>query len=558
MKTHRKLSKVLALCLAVLMTACLFSTTALAITEDETGIISVSGVKVGATATAYRLMNVDYNYTADQPVQPVYTWTDAVADWVRKEFSGYIGAGATEGKAADNSVQIAFSTATTEEIALFYDKLAAAIKLDNVTISAEDQGSVTIMTADEGKTTGSGEIADLPMGNYLILIYDSVNIYKPSAVNLVPTYNEENQKWEMTSPAEVELKSELPQISKTVGEDKTATSANIGESITFKIEADVPDYPANSIATDYYISDILLNGLTFNTDSIEVRGVTADNETGTLLGDEGEDAAYTIVYERPTGEEAVKKSSFTLNFDYDKIKQYSTIRVTYTATLNESAVLGTAGNPNNAYLDYSNDPYTQNSYGTDNSTATVYTYGMDISKVDEEQKDGVDVPLSGAKFELYTSAADAEAGNNKITFVGSAGSYRRATATDPEVNTTTTLEVDSDTANLGKLILTGLKEGTYYLKETEAPAGYNLLAAPAEVTIKDVDIDNALDGAVEGAAEGNEAYILVRVENDDGFQLPVTGGIGTILFTAVGVALMGTALVLLLVVVIKKRKTATR
>ena len=109
----------------------------------------------------------------------------------------------------------------------------------------------------------------------------------------------------------------------------------------------------------------------------------------------------------------------------------------------------------------------------------------------------------------------------------------------------------------GKLTIKGLSEGTWYLKEITAPDGYNLLASPVKVTIEDKD-GEALDGKVSGAAANatGEAVALVTltVENDDGFQLPVTGGMGTILFTAVGILLMGAAVILLIFAVRKNRK----
>ena len=93
------------------------------------------------------------------------------------------------------------------------------------------------------------------------------------------------------------------------------------------------------------------------------------------------------------------------------------------------------------------------------------------------------------------------------------------------------------------------------MKETKAPDSYNLLASPVEVTITDTDA-GMLDGKVDNAkGENGEdvALVTLMVENDDGFRLPVTGGIGTILFTAVGVVLMGAAVVLLIVVFKKKK-----
>ena len=94
MKTQRrKQFKALTLCLALLMAISLFSTTVFAIGQDEKGTITVSGVEAGVTVSAYRLMDVAYDYTANQPVEPVYTWTNEVANWVRANYSSYIGVG---------------------------------------------------------------------------------------------------------------------------------------------------------------------------------------------------------------------------------------------------------------------------------------------------------------------------------------------------------------------------------------------------------------------------------------------------------------------------------
>ena len=123
---------------------------------------------------------------------------------------------------------------------------------------------------------------------------------------------------------------------------------------------------------------------------------------------------------------------------------------------------------------------------------------------------------------------------------------------------TTTLVVGSGAkgSTLGKLTLKGLDETDWYLLETKAPNGYNLLASPIKVTITDADGD-ALDGKVSGAAVDAEgeavALVTLFVENDDGFRLPVTGGMGTILFTAIGVVLMGTALILMVISIRKKK-----
>ena len=525
MKTNGKGSKVLAFCLTLLMAVGLFGTTAFAIASNGTGTITVSDVEDSVTVSAYRLMDVKVNENG-QPQEPVYTWVDAAASWVRTNYSAYIGTG------TDNSVQAAFSTASAENIAAFYDALAAAIKTTN--------NPLNIPVA--GTCTGSGSIASLTMGNYLILIENGMRVYRPSAVNLVPEWKE--TEWVM-SDATIEVKSSEPTITKTVN-GKEADNASIGDTVSFVIVTDVPQFPENAPAKNYAVSDILPDGLT-RTGSIRVSGVTGTASDPLTEGD-GND--YTQGSARPN---SGGDSTFTLTFDYAKISIYEKIRIEYTATLNGNAVLGETGNVNNAYLDYSNNPYTQTDWESKSDSAKVYTYGMDISKVD---KDDHDTFLAGAEFELYATEEGTADKTNAIAFVMlSEGVYRKAAASD--TSTTTTLQVGAKDSLTGKLTIKGLAEGTWYLKEITAPDGYNLLASPVKVTIEDKDGD-VLDGKVSGAAANatGEAVALVTltVENDNGFQLPVTGGMGTILFTAVGILLMGAAVILLIFAVRKNRK----
>lgn len=539
MKTKGKVSRVTAFIMTLLMAVSLLCATAFAFGPDETGAITVNNVEYNVTVSAYRLMDVKVNENG-QPQEPVYTWTDEVADWVRKNYPDYIG------EAEDNSVQDAFSAeAETGDIAEFYDALAAAIKTT--------AGPLEITAA--GTCNGSGIIGNLSMGNYLILIENGMKVYRPSAVNLVPVWDTESGQWEM-SDATVEVKSSEPTISKTVNADtgsdsagKEADNANIGDTVSFEIVADVPKFPANALAKNYAVSDILPTGMTLDGDSIEVYGVSGETDAPLEAGDDG---AYTLGNARPN---SGGESSFTLTFAYDKISSYKKIRVTYSAVLNGNAVLGTSGNVNNAYLDYSNNPYVAENWKDKTDSAAVYTYGIDISKVDKADHGNF---LAGAEFELYASKDAAEAGTEeeKIVFVKEPeGVYRRALA--EETDTTTTLVVGENATLKGRLTVKGLAEGTWYLKETKAPGGYNLLASPVEVVIADAE-GGALDGQVTGAAAGASgeaaALVTLTVENDNGFRLPVTGGAGTVLFAVGGAVLMSAAVICFIAV--SKRKNA--
>ena len=214
--------------------------------------------------------------------------------------------------------------------------------------------------------------------------------------------------------------------------------------------------------------------------------------------------------------------TFTLAFadSYVANKVGQDIVVTYTATLNENAVV--AGNKNSATLHYSNKQ-------TVNKETTTYTYEFDLLKVD-----GADHKLlNGAEFKLY----DAENGGSVIKVVPVAGGYR--VANGDETGAVDTIKVD------GKVHISGLDKTTYWLEETKAPDGYNKLTER-----KPVNLTNGSNNTTLTSDTWSEADHGVAVENNAGAILPGTGGMGTTLFYVIGGGLMVAAVVLL---VTKKR-----
>ena len=145
--------------------------------------------------------------------------------------------------------------------------------------------------------------------------------------------------------------------------------------------------------------------------------------------------------------------------------------------------------------------------------------------------------LKGAEFELSSDST-------KLYFVKTAsGVYYQANQSD--AGATTNLVVDEN----GKLALYGLDEGTYSLSETKAPDGYNKSAEAKTITIKDANMDGALDDE-----EGTTGIYKLTFPNSSGFQLPVTGGAGTVAFVAGGIVFVGLG-ILLLVAVAKKNNS---
>lgn len=565
----KKLHRWAALCLTLALTFCL----ALPVWADEPETYQITSATKGTitltwdagdtegntvTATAYQVISVNYDYDVDVPKNPEFTWVEAVRLWVNSGYSAYI-------NGTDGSVTESFNTETVraETMKAFADAMANAIRKGDISTQAAKTGT---------SSSDSLQLTDLDMGAYLILLEGGTKIYEPVFVSIVPTWNEGSSSWELNNLSQsATVKSQALTLTKTVYDKDNLTTpltedeyqagiagtskyaqVSIGDTVTYMLVANVPDYPANATATGYQISDDLPSGMTLNNASVQVYGMATgslNTEAGTPLT-AGTGEAYTLTTTdatRPgTGTTSV---DFNLEFDYSKIKNYDKIRVVYTATANSNIyVVGqnsnTTGNQNTAYLDYNNNPYevTPISWKNAEDTATVYTYGIKVNKVDDEGQ-----ALSGAKFTLSANAN----GDTPIEFVGSNGTYCKATSDETGV---TEIEVDSN----GLLTLSGLDAGTYYLTETKAPGGYNKLSAPILVEIKDLK-NGIADAEPKGPngkpeytpanraeTEANDGYVPLTVVNSKGFTLPSTGGMGTVLFTAIGIVLMGGGLVLLL------------
>lgn len=282
----------------------------------------------------------------------------------------------------------------------------------------------------------------------------------------------------------------------------TTNDAKIGDTVEFKITIHV-----EAGAKNYVVTDTMEKGLSFDSKTLTV---TCNGATATLNSD------YSLELDK-------NNTTFTLTFDDNYVagKVGETIVVTYAATLNENAVV--AGNKNSATLHYGNKQ-------TVKSETTTYTYEFDLLKVDGSDKKLLD----GAEFKLY----DAKNDGSVIKVVPVAGGYRVSNGN--EAGATETIAVTG-----GKVHISGLDKTTYWLEETKAPDGYNMLTER-----KPVDLTNGSNNTTLTSDTWSEANHGVAVENNAGTVLPSTGGMGTTLFYVVGGGLMVAAVVLL---VTKKR-----
>ena len=529
MKGKTKFSKIIALAISLMLTLTMFSTYSFAnITETtDTRDITVSGIETGTKVSAYQLTTVNYDYTADQPQSTPYTWNASVKTWVDTNFSSY----------SDPENFYKTVTSDSAEANEFYSSLAAAIKGGAVTLTAKEQtatGTPTSYPVVEESLDGTVTFEDCEMGTYLILIENGYMVYTPSVVNLTPEYNNETHEWELPASVAVRVKATNPQITKTVTDDTlNKDSYGTKDEISFKIVGDVPTYLANSLSKTYVISDKLEGGLALVDGSIEIYGQNGDAEPVELTATEDYTLTTDGTAQRPNGVQG--EVDFAINFVYDNISAYDKVIVEYKAKLTQgtTTVVGGTGNSNKAYLDYSNNPYITSSIQTQETPdIIVYTYGAEVTKTDKS----TGATLSGAEFNL-------KKGEEILYFVKTTdGVYYVANSTD--AGATQTLAVDTN----GKLYINGLDIGTYSLVETKAPEGYNKSNTPAAITITDDNVDGILDNA-----DGTGIF-KVTFPNSQGFQLPVTGGMGTVAFVAGGIVFIGLGITLLVVAVKKNRK----
>ena len=482
-------ARVLAVMMVLLCLLMLVQTGAAA--DGDTGSITINNVLPNQTYNVYRIFDLEsynadaeaYSYKASDKWKNFVTDTGAL-QYISVDGQGYI----SWKKDINNSTD----TENFAKLVAQYAKTnSIAPDLTQTTGDKPESGNLSPVT-----------FSNIPLGYYLI----------DSTAGTLCALNTTNPNAVMTE------KNKEPTVIKEVKQEGSdayvkENHAKIGDTVSFRTTIN-----AQKGADSYVLHDTMEKGLTFKKE-VEITYVSpTENKLVTLT------TGYTLNTNPTDG------CTFEVSFDktfLDTITKETPIYVKYDAVLNEKAEYGTDENDNQ--LSNHNESYLK--YGDNSRTVTssteTYTYMFELVKTN-----AAGVVLEGATFRLLDS------NKNEIPVVkdtGNEGVYRLATPAEIAVE-----GFKGDVITAGDVYIAGLIAGKYYLEEIDPPAGYNKLAAPVEFSMQDSDNPAQFSNDFKYQSGG------VGIINNTGAVLPQTGGIGTTLFYAVGIALIVIAGVLMI------------
>ena len=506
----KTIQKLMAALLAVAM-VCAMAIPAFATDGDATaaaatgtGSITIENAVTNQTYKIYRILNLEYH--ADTHSYR-YTANGAWEDFILRE---------------NNNFKLDKETGAVTWINTNPENNGTAIQQ-----IANSAGKYAEYTPNNVQEDGSAKadgitltFSNLPLGWYLV-VSDLVDLDKGALCSI-----------DTTDPTvEIREKNSNSTLDKSILEGDQLLSVNnagIGDVVNFQLDIVVKDGQPKG----YVVHDKMSEGLTFNSNSVSVSLLrhSDGNASGNLT------TGYTLDTHPGDG------CTFEVKFDDGTLKPNDAVTISYTATVNNKAVIAGSGNTNEAYLQYNNNKTTVK------HTTTTYVWGMGVRKFANLGNGDTDHALADAEFKLY-KGADADkkyAAFSTATTVDGTSVYKLTNWVTDAATATAVVTPAS-----GNIKLEGLDEGTYYLEETKAPVGYNKLTAPIIVVIKSTLPTAGGDASYTVKyGETTPADHVVRVENKAGVELPSTGGMGTTIFYVVGGGLMVAAIVLL---VTKKR-----
>ena len=469
------------------------------VTPTSTASITINNAVENDVLAAYKVVDITYNATSNHVS---YAWNSAFADYFAGRTSYNTTAYTVEqfGALEDNSDTLKTLLAGLPN----YIANKAIAPVDTQTVASG----------------GTATFADLAMGEYFIRPTSSTAVYQLMLQKIEPKVEEDSEGNPGYVIDDVTFTAKKEEVTITKTADKTSVTKN--EKVAYTVTVDIPTYGTGATDKSFYVSDLLPDGLTIDTASINVK-----------IGDAAVDStAYTLDATATTG--YTFKLSVTTDQYADKWAENGgkQLVITYSATLNnDNTTAVNAKETNTATFDYSFYPYVENSHKQKTDTVDVTTFAI---KIDKYVDGSPTTKLSGAKFDLYRTATDAE--------IAAGGTETIPHTTVQGIKLESDLVTDNNgSATFEKYQANGTHY-TYYLVETQAPHGYNILAEAVKVNFTDTDVA-ATDGVY-----------TVKIPNSSGITLPITGGEGIVIFTVIGIALMVGA-VILFVIFRKKAKT---
>ena len=460
------------------------------VVEGSTASITVRNAVENDVLAAYKVVDITYN-AAKNTLS--HKWNSLFDDYFSQKNS------------ITNSANRAY---TVDEFAAIKDSAELKTLLAGLPNYIATNKSISPVDTQTVDADGTATFANLAMGEYFIRPTSTTSVYQLMLQKLEPTVS--GGKYvidDLTFGAKRE----------EVSVDKAAnkTSVTKKEKVTYTITVDIPTYASQAVDKSFYVSDLLPNGLTIDPASIKVQIDGTDVDTAAYTLDTTAVAEYTFKL-------SVSAEQYTDNWSANGGKQ---LVITYTATLNDNGTTEVnTKETNKVTFDYSNYPYVENSHKQKTDTVDVTTFAI---KIDKYVKNDEHAKLANAKFDLYRTATQAE------VIAGSAVNIPYTNVNGIKLESDLVTDANG-TATFAKYEANGTNYD-YYLVETQAPSGYNILDNAVKVNFTDAEV------------EATAGVYTVKVPNSSGIQLPITGGTGTVIFTIIGIALMVGAVVLFVV-----------
>lgn len=542
----KTMKKCLTLLLALAMLLAMAVPAAAATPYDKT--ITFTGVAKGDTVKAYQLMKYDANYNEYIFYREFETFAANFYDSKTQSLEEHLAESTKE-----------HLTALMINYAIMTDSAHGGVSFPQNPVEATaDANNEVKMTLEPGyylllvSTTEQNNRTYMPVTVFVQVKNGNVRVYAAGS--------------EITDDLTAVFKYEDgPAVNVRVSDDSRATTqwketagGRVGETMDFYMEVSIPAYESEDVAISSLIAKCQLAGLNY----------VADSMKATTLPKADSDAVEGAIKGTTVGADG----NLTVELNYSKIRNAATgrglIYLHFKATVAPDAVTKSEASAT-AKLEYVFSMEAGNTKTTADSTAAVYNYDFTLFKksnelIDPSNAGSVHKPLAGAGFTLYSdNTMNTPVSMVKVDATATTDAYYRP-ATDAEITDGTGIVTEMD-ANMGNdkntLSIRGLDVGFYYVQETKTPSGYYApkgsfkLELTAERDGSERLVKTLSKGSVFGALKEADRALVQRDEvnqtlnrfeadllNSSTPVLPTTGGVGTVMFTVIGLLCMGAAL----------------